>query len=158
MSRQRSGSQIQLVAVGKIRAPFAAASQELERRVAERRSLRVDEVPQGRGTPAEATRRKARKIREVLLERAHVVCLEQTGRAFASSDDFTRWLGARLEVPVPLALVIGGPDGLDAELARTADERRSLGPLTFPHRLARVVLLEQLYRAILAADGHPYPR
>lgn len=141
-----------------MRAPLAAASGEYERRISERCTIRVDEVPHGQGAAREATRREAGKIRGALLDRAHVVCLDPTGRGYGSSEDFAAWLAARLEVPVPTAFLIGGPDGFDDELLHESDEKRSLGSLTFPHQLARVVLLEQIYRAVLAGEGHPYPR
>jgi 23S rRNA (pseudouridine1915-N3)-methyltransferase len=65
---------------------------------------------------------------------------------------FERWLlSAR-----PLALVIGGSQGLDASLIGRAHARWSLGPLTFPHELARVIVLEQTYRAFTILRGEPY--
>ena len=57
-----------------------------------------------------------------------------------------------------IALIIGGPDGLDPELRRSADEALSLSPMTLPHGIARVLLLEQLYRAASVIKGHPYHR
>lgn len=149
---------IQLVVVGKIRSPLAAASEEYERRISERRAIRVDEVPHGQGGAREAMRKEADRIRSVLLDRAHAVCLDPAGRDFGTSEQFADWMVTRLEVPVPTAFVIGGPDGLDDGLVHECAERRSLGRLTFPHQLARVLMLEQIYRAVLAGEGHPYPR
>ena len=57
----------------------------------------------------------------------------------------------------PVAFVIGGAVGIAADLLAECDERMSLGPLTMPHQLARVVLGEQLYRALCITSGHPYP-
>jgi 23S rRNA (pseudouridine1915-N3)-methyltransferase len=57
----------------------------------------------------------------------------------------------------PVAFVVGGAAGLDPTLVAECDERLSLGPLTMPHQLARVVLAEQIYRALCIASGHPYP-
>ena len=57
-----------------------------------------------------------------------------------------------------MTLVIGGPDGLSGELRERAREKVSLGDMTLPHDLALVVLLEQLYRALLHDSGHPYSR
>jgi 23S rRNA (pseudouridine1915-N3)-methyltransferase len=57
-----------------------------------------------------------------------------------------------------VALLMGGPDGLDAELRSTADERLRLSDLTLPHALARVILVEALYRAWSVNAGHPYHR
>jgi 23S rRNA (pseudouridine1915-N3)-methyltransferase len=57
-----------------------------------------------------------------------------------------------------VALVIGGPDGLDPEFKRTAHERMRLSDLTLPHAMVRVLLVEQLYRAWSINAGHPYHR
>lgn len=159
MSRSRPGRiALQVVAVGKIRPPLVAASDEYERQISTRCAIRVEEVRQGHGSSGEATRREAAAIERALLDRAHIVCLDPAGREFGTSESFAGWLAGRLEVPVPTAFVIGGPDGVDESIVSAAHERRSLGPLTFPHQLARLVLLEQLYRALLIREGHPYPR
>ncbi len=71
----------------------------------------------------------------------------------ASSEAFAAWLGRRIEDGRPAAFIIGGALGIDAGLVREADERMSLGPLTMPHQLARVVLTEQLYRALCSWTG-----
>jgi 23S rRNA (pseudouridine1915-N3)-methyltransferase len=86
---------------------------------------------------------------------AHLVALDAAGRMLGS-EQLARWLGQRLADPAPLQLVIGGADGLSAGLLERANERLSLGPLTLPHRLARVVLVEQLYRAVTILRGDPY--
>jgi 23S rRNA (pseudouridine1915-N3)-methyltransferase len=65
-----------------------------------------------------------------------------------------RWQGSGR----PLAFVIGGAEGLDAPVLARANAVLSLGPLTWPHALARVMLVEQLYRAQAIAAGHPYHR
>ena len=67
------------------------------------------------------------------------------------------WMGQRLESPKPTTFLIGGAIGIDPALVDEADERMSLGPLTLPHQLARVVLGEQVYRALADLAGHPYP-
>jgi 23S rRNA (pseudouridine1915-N3)-methyltransferase len=64
----------------------------------------------------------------------------------------------RLRDARPLALLIGGPDGLAEACRQRANQSWSLSPLTLPHALARVVLAEQLYRAMSLLAGHPYHR
>jgi 23S rRNA (pseudouridine1915-N3)-methyltransferase len=66
----------------------------------------------------------------------------------------TRWQRDGRDV----ALIIGGADGLDPELRKTADETLALSQLTLPHGLARLLLVEQLYRAASVLQGHPYHR
>jgi 23S rRNA (pseudouridine1915-N3)-methyltransferase len=85
-------------------------------------------------------------------ERAHVAVLDGRGRAH-DSEAFARWLEARRQSGRDLCLVLGGPFGTELE---RRDEALSLGPLTLPFQLARVVLLEQLYRAHKILAGEPY--
>lgn len=104
--------------------------------------------------------REVRSEQEVLRRvpaHAHLVGLDAGGTQH-TSEAFARWLQARLTDPAPLQLVIGGADGLGEALRARAAERLSLGPMTLPHRLARVVLVEQLYRASTILRGEPYHR
>ena len=84
-------------------------------------------------------------------ERAHVVALDTGGRTFAS-EEFAQWLEGRRQSGRDLCFVIGGAFGSDVR----GDEGLSFGPLTLPFQLARVVLLEQLYRAHKILAGEPY--
>ena len=101
--------------------------------------------------------REARRIRDALPEGGHLVALDERGtdldtRGFASRVQ--RWQrDAR-----PVAIVIGGPDGIDAALKADAAERIRLSSLTLPHPLVRVILAEQLYRAWSVLANHPYHR
>lgn len=87
---------------------------------------------------------------------ANVIALEVNGRALSSevfAASVERW-GSRGKGVV--AFLIGGADGLPAEISAAASDRWSLSTLTFPHRLARLVLIEQLYRAMTILRGEPY--
>jgi 23S rRNA (pseudouridine1915-N3)-methyltransferase len=84
------------------------------------------------------------------------VALEVTGRAL-SSEAFARELERRgSQGKGVVAFLIGGADGLPPAVSQGAAARLSLSPLTFPHRLARLVLVEQLYRAMTILRGEPY--
>ncbi len=87
------------------------------------------------------------------------IVLDEGGRLM-SSVEFATYLGARRDAGVKAAaLLIGGPDGHPASLTgKGAHMTLSLGPMTLPHGLARVVLVEQVYRAITILSGHPYHR
>ena len=92
------------------------------------------------------------------LEGAHVIACDEHGtarasRAFAAELERLRDQGVR-----KLAFVIGGADGLDPALLAAADGRLAFGPQTWPHALARVMLAEQLYRAVSILGGSPYHR
>lgn len=120
--------------------------------------LRVDEVaaePIQRGDDR-ARAAEAERLRARLLPRALRVALDPEARPPASSPAFADWLERRMR-DRPVAFVVGGALGIAADLLAECDERVSLGPLTMPHQLARVVLAEQLYRALCITSGHPYP-
>lgn len=120
--------------------------------------LRVDEVaaePLQRGEER-ARAREAERLRARLLPRAYRVALDPSGAPPASSRAFSAWLSRRMDEPRPVAFLLGGAVGLAGDLVSESEERLSLGPLTMPHQLARVVLAEQLYRALTLAAGHPY--
>ncbi len=101
--------------------------------------------------------REAQRIRAALPGQATLVALDEQGsdldtRAFA--ERLQRWQRAAR----PIAMLIGGPDGLDPALKAEAPERIRLSSLTLPHPLVRVVLAEQLYRAWSLLANHPYHR
>lgn len=85
-----------------------------------------------------------------------LILLDSRGKEF-SSEQFAKFLGDYQERnPLPLVLAIGGADGFSAEARSAAQHAISLGKMTLAHELARVVLLEQLYRAFTILQGHPY--
>ena len=86
------------------------------------------------------------------------ICLDPAGKVL-SSEDFAKMLGARRDGGAAgAAFLIGGPDGLGGAAREVANVALSLGPMTLPHGLARIVLTEQLYRAMTILAGHPYHR
>jgi 23S rRNA (pseudouridine1915-N3)-methyltransferase len=101
--------------------------------------------------------RLADRMKNAIGGRDYVVALEVTGKSM-STPELSQWLAARMAGGRDLALLIGGPEGLDADLSRRADFRWSLSPLTWPHGLVRVMVAEQLYRAHSLLQGHPYHR
>jgi 23S rRNA (pseudouridine1915-N3)-methyltransferase len=99
---------------------------------------------------------EAELLQAALPDQATLVALDAGGKAL-SSDSFARTLGAWEDDGVAeVAFLIGGSDGLDPGLRQRADLALSLGPMTWPHMLVRVLLVEQLYRAQAIRQGHPY--
>ena len=131
-----------VLAVGRLRPPFADDVQHYQRLLAGHTRLELIEV------------REDEQVVRRLPRRTFVSLLDRTGEAF-DSESFARFLERRRQNGRDLCFVIGGPKGLALE---SADHRFSLGALTLPHQLARVVLLEQIYRAhkILAREPYHY--
>jgi 23S rRNA (pseudouridine1915-N3)-methyltransferase len=136
-----------VVSVGRLRPPYL--DDVAHYRTLLSRYVRLEEVEvRAEGSPGQA----AEAVRRRLPGRAFVSLLADRGQAY-DSDAFSRFLEARRHDGRDLAFVIGGAFGL--ELGHV-DHRLSLGPMTLPHQLARVVLLEQLYRAHKILAGEPY--
>jgi 23S rRNA (pseudouridine1915-N3)-methyltransferase len=107
--------------------------------------------------PQRAIEREGADMLAALGRDDYVIALEVGGKAF-STETLSTWLAERMRGGRPLALLIGGPDGLSDAVLERSDWRWSLSPLTLPHGLVRVVVAEQLYRAISLLAGHPYHR
>ncbi len=152
---------ILIVAVGRARpGPVRALFEEYQSRL--RPAPELIEVEERRPLPSAALkRREAELIQAVLARRPGrriIVALDERGRNLASrafADQLAAWRGRGLD---EVAFLIGGADGLDEPLRRTAELALSLGPMTWPHLLVRGLLAEQLYRAQQIAAGHPYHR
>jgi len=100
---------------------------------------------------------EAGRIAAAVPERTKTVALDERGREF-SSTSFARWLGRRIEEGIDTAFLVGGPDGIAQALKDEAEAVVRLSAMTLPHGLARVLLAEQLYRAVSILQNHPYHR
>ena len=129
-----------LLAVGRLRPPFVDDVDHYEKLL--RRQARVEVVEV----------REDEALERRIPERAYVVLLDAGGREL-SSEAFASFLEQRRQAGLDVVFVLGGPFGTD--LARH-DTKLSLGPMTLPHQLARVVLLEQVFRAHKILAGEPY--
>lgn len=120
----------------------------------------ADEYVKRLGRYTHLVEREARdeaRLSGAIPERTRLVALSRTGEPWSSADLAQRtaeWDQAGRDV----VLLIGGADGLPEPLLRRAERVWSLSPLTFPHELARVIVLEQLYRAFTIRRGEPYHR
>ena len=130
-----------MIAVGRLRPPFQDDVEHYRKLLAGHARVELIEV------------REDDKVTARIPDRALTVLLASDGREL-TSEQFSEWLEERRRDGRDVCFVVGGPKGLELE----ADVRLSLGPMTLPHQLARVVLLEQLYRAhkILAREPYHY--
>ena len=114
-------------------------------------------VRRGNAAGADLSAREGEALLKGVGADDHCVALDGDGEAWSTADLATqlkRWMMQGQA----LSLFVGGPDGLSDECLKSARQRWSLGPLTLPHPLVRVVLVEQLYRAWTINIGHPYHR
>lgn len=134
---------------------------EYSKRLPREISLSFNDLPLAkRGAGADAGSLAAREGASLLgavKDSDYCVALDPQGTPW-STERLAKELEGWMMNGRPLALLIGGPDGLAPECLARADQRWSLGPLTLPHPLVRVVLAEQLYRAWTITIGHPYHR
>jgi 23S rRNA (pseudouridine1915-N3)-methyltransferase len=130
----------------RLRSPLALELHEIS--VATRRAGEV---------PTRAILREGEDMLSAIGRDDYVVALEVAGKSM-STLQLSDWLGERLRDARPLSLLIGGPDGLAPDCRERADQTWSLSPLTLPHSLARVLVAEQIYRAMSMRAGHPYHR
>jgi 23S rRNA (pseudouridine1915-N3)-methyltransferase len=151
-----------LIAVGT--RPPAWVSQGYEeyvRRLGPQLKLTLVQIEPGRRSAGQDSYRaiesEGRKFLAALDEREFVVALDEHGRQMPTRP-FADWLAARMHAGQDLAFLIGGPDGLAPEVRARANLLLSLSALTLPHALVRVVLAEQLYRALSILAHHPYHR
>lgn len=149
---------IRVLAVGKDRSGlYAPAVEEYAGRLSRYARFELLEIPEARrraGTP-QARDEEGESILARLVDRERVVALDERGEE-PTSAGLARKLEGWMRGGRDVALVIGGSDGLAAAVLDRAAERLALSRLTLAHRLARLVLLEQLYRAFTILRGEPY--
>ncbi len=123
------------------------------------RGLEVMEIDESRARrPAERVAEEALAVARALPENAAIVVLDERGTNLSSAEMAGLIGGWRDRGRQAAAFVIGGPDGLAERIREQADQRLAFGTATWPHQLVRIMLLEQLYRAITILAGHPYHR
>ena len=135
--------------------------QEYAKRLPPECALHLVEIEpghRGKGASVEIARREeGGRLLAALPKGVQVIALDERGRAWSTAE-LSRQLAVWLAEGRDLALLVGGPEGLDPTCRERADRLWSLSPLTFPHPLVRVILAEQLYRAWSLLTGHPYHR
>lgn len=122
-----------------------------------RPALRLHEIAEARGSPAEIRRREGAGLLAAVPEGALVIALDLGGAA-PDSEALAALTERWEQTGRAIAYVIGGAEGLDPAVLARADHALSLGPLTWPHFWVRAMLAEQLYRAQCIRSGHPYHR
>lgn len=147
---------IDLLAIGKLR---TGPLRDLEKHYLDMlrpwSRTEITEFPEGRGDVAKALREEAQRFRSRFQPPVLPVLLTPEARPL-TSEAFAEWLGRHLDRGARPAFLIGSSHGFDPDLKAEVKERLSLSPMTFPHDLSRVLLLEQIYRALQILRGGPY--
>lgn len=132
---------------------------EYEKRLPRQWQFEIVEIKPEARTSGVTTQRvqsgEADRIQKAVPKGALVVVLDERGDSW-STEQFAEQIEAWQQTGRDLVFVIGGADGLDPEFRKSADQRLSLSRMVMPHGLVRVVVVEQLYRAVTVIDGHPY--
>jgi 23S rRNA (pseudouridine1915-N3)-methyltransferase len=146
-----------VLAVGRLRAAYREACDDYLRRLGRYARVAEAEVREASRAPTVQAQREdeAERLRARLPGGGTVVALAREGAPWTSEELARRVDGWRV-AGRPLAFVLGGSHGLSPGFLASASVRWSLGPLTLPHELARVVVVEQLYRAFTILRGEPY--
>jgi 23S rRNA (pseudouridine1915-N3)-methyltransferase len=136
-------------------------AEDYAKRLRGRCTLEIKTVPLARrtsGTPIDrAITEEGERMLALVPQGAHVVALLEAGKPW-STNDLARKLESWMQLGAPVALLVGGPDGLSPACTQRANERWSLSNLTLPHGLVRIVVAEALYRAWSLLEHHPYHR
>lgn len=155
---------VSVICVGKLKEKFyTEAAAEYAKRLQRHCRLDIIELPESRlsdsPSPAELQKAlacEAAAIREKLPKGGAVIALCIEGQTCSSEELSRRMADFAVAGKTQLTFLIGGSVGLDEELKRQADWRLSMSPMTFPHHMARIMLLEQIYRAYQIEQGTKY--
>lgn len=147
---------LRLACVGSPKPPLAEPIEAFERRIGHYFDYEVCEVGAGKGRPAAVRDQEGRSLLEKVPEGFRLFALTRGGKRWASRDLATELEEIATYGPAGAAWVIGGAFGLSDELLTAAHRRVSLSDFTLPHELARLVFVEQLYRAGTILRGEPY--
>jgi 23S rRNA (pseudouridine1915-N3)-methyltransferase len=146
-----------ILAIGKLRGPEAEACAEYQKRL--KGDVVIREMAASRNLPpAETARAEAVLLLKAVPPKSFVVLLDERGKDMSSREMAAKIKGWQEQGIANLVFLIGGADGVTDEVRQRANFTLGFGRLTWPHRLARVMLLEQLYRAQQINAGHPYHR
>lgn len=149
---------IRLVTVGKIKDKhWLAAQADYVKRLAYYTNFELSEVKDsiGKGLPDKSAVIKEGQLLQQKSDGYRRILLTEHGKTM-SSPKLAKWLQTQLETHGKLAFLLAGPVGFDQATINASQEKLSLSPLTFPHEMARIICLEQLYRSFTIMNGEKY--
>jgi 23S rRNA (pseudouridine1915-N3)-methyltransferase len=148
---------VEIIAVGKMsQGPLQELAKDYIRRT--QWPVTIIELDSKIKNPLQANQDEGKKILERLSSSAFIVIMDERGKSLKSTDFAAKFSELQLTGQNTIQFIIGGSDGLTPEIRARANMLLSFGQQTWPHMMARVMLLEQIYRAQQILAGHPYHR
>jgi 23S rRNA (pseudouridine1915-N3)-methyltransferase len=150
---------IKFIFVGKLKKNFWKEAQKFyEKRLSSNYAIEQIIIKDANGSLSIEDRKRieSQRILKKIGDKDFVICLDEKGSLLSShifAKKLTKWMENPHKIP---CFVVGGPFGIDEELKNRVDFLLSLSPLTFPHEMARIILLEQIYRAHQILCNFPY--
>lgn len=145
-----------LIVVGKLKDKHLESIENDYLKRLKNSSLVIHEVKANAENQEFEAREVLKKISDLSKsENPFIVTLTEFGKEY-DSPDFSKWLFKRVESNSSVVFIIAGATGHGEEVLKLSNESISLSKLTFPHKIARILFVEQFYRAITIHDGHPY--
>ncbi|PCJ25477.1 MAG: 23S rRNA (pseudouridine(1915)-N(3))-methyltransferase RlmH [Rickettsiales bacterium] len=145
---------IQIISVGKMSAELATLAKHYQKMIGwEVRSVEL--VHSKKLKDEQIKQYEAKLIKEKLTKNAHIVALDLSGKHL-TSHEFSKLFSSQMMRGGDIDFIIGGAFGLDESIISEASARLCLSKMTFPHQIAKLILLEQIYRAQTILNGHPY--
>lgn len=146
--------QIQVISVGKLNNHYLEIAKNYQKLI--RYEIKSSEIAYSKKLPPEQIKQfEAKLIKEFLIDKSYKIILNVTGQAY-TSNAFAKKIEELLTSGKNVQFIIGGAFGLDQSVVDLADNILSLSTMTLPHQMAKIMLLEQIYRAQTIIENHPY--
>ena len=148
---------INLIAIGKLKkGPLFELKEEYLKRI--RWPVKIHEIESKQTNPQIMNEEENEKLLEYITPQSFLIVMDETGKTLRSKAFSKKLEQLEIEGTTTVDFIIGGADGLSTEIKKRANLMLSFGQQTWPHMLARIMLLEQIYRAQQIQAGHPYHR
>ena len=146
--------QFQVISVGKLNNYYLEIAKNYQKLI--RYEVKSSEISYSKKLPLEQIKQfEAKLIKELLIDRSYKIILNVTGQTY-TSNEFAKKISNLFISGKYVQFIIGGAFGLDQSIIDLADNNLSLSTMTLPHQMAKIMLLEQIYRAQTIIENHPY--
>jgi 23S rRNA (pseudouridine1915-N3)-methyltransferase len=147
---------LHLITVGKLKDKNLESIEDSYLKRINNPSLLIHEVRARAENKSQEGQEVLKKIKDIAKEQVpFIIALSEFGKEY-ESPEFSKWIFQKVETEKVIIFVIAGAEGHSDEVLNLAKSKLSLSKLTFPHKIARIIFVEQFYRAITIKNNHPY--